>query len=177
MDRNFFNSEPNPWCTGKGFKDGKLCPVIMDLSSPAFSDGEQIPEKYGYLRDNVNPPLNFSGIPEDAESLVLVVDDPDAEEPAGKIWEHWLIWNIPPETERIGEGEKPIGVREGMNDFGDRGYGGPNPPDGEHTYRFKLYALEGELNINDASEKEDLENAMEGLVLEETVLEGSFRPL
>jgi Raf kinase inhibitor-like YbhB/YbcL family protein len=149
----------------------------MEISSPAFSDGGEIPEKYGYKRDNVNPPLKFSGIPAEADSLALVVDDPDAKEPAGKIWDHWLIWNIPPETGGIGEGEQPIGSREGMNDFGDRGYGGPNPPDGEHTYRFKLYALNSELNIKDASEKGELENEMEGHIVEKAELEGTFRPL
>ena len=149
----------------------------MDISSPAFSDGDLIPEKYGYKRENVNPPVKFSGVPEETESLVLIADDPDAEEPAGKIWTHWLMWNIPPETEGIGEGEEPIGAREGMNDFGDRGYGVPHPPDGEHTYRFKLYALDTELDLNDASEKEDLEEALEDHIISEALLKGRFRPL
>lgn len=149
----------------------------MEISSTAFSDGDLLPEKYGYTRDNVNPPVKFSGIPEETESLVLIVDDPDAEEPAGKVWDHWLMWNIPPETERIGEGEEPIGAREGINDFGDRGYGGPNPPDGEHTYRFKLYALDTELELNDVSEKKELEEAMEDHIISEALLKGKFRPL
>ncbi|MFB6174803.1 MAG: YbhB/YbcL family Raf kinase inhibitor-like protein [Candidatus Nanohalobium sp.] len=149
----------------------------MEISSNAFSDGGRIPEKYGYKRDNIHPPLKFSDIPESAESLAIVVDDPDAKEPAGKIWEHWLIWNISPETTEIDEGQQPIGAREGMNDFGKRGYGGPNPPDGEHVYRFKLYALDRELNINDASDREDLKNETENDIIEKAVLKGSFKPI
>jgi len=149
----------------------------MNISSPAFSDGGEIPDDYGYSRENVNPPLEFSGVPEEAESLVLIVDDPDAKEPAGKIWDHWLMWNIPVETSNIGEGEKPIGSREGMNDFGERGYGGPHPPDGEHTYRFKLYALDTELDLNDSSEKKDLKKAMDEHIINKALLKGKFRPL
>lgn len=149
----------------------------MDISSPAFSDGENIPDKYGYSRDNVNPPVNFSDIPEKSVTLVLIVDDPDAEEPAGKIWDHWLIWNIPIETDGIGEGEKPIGAREGINDFGERGYGGPHPPDGEHTYKFKLYALDTELDLNNTSKKKQLKKAMDGHILGKARLKGNFRPL
>lgn len=149
----------------------------MDISSPAFSDGGSIPEKYGYTEENVNPPLKFSEISEEAETLVLIVDDPDAVEPAGKVWVHWLMWNISAETESIGEDEIPIGVTEGKTDFGERGYGGPNPPDGKHFYRFQLFALDTELELDPSSERKELEDAMEGHVIEEASVEGSFSPL
>jgi Raf kinase inhibitor-like YbhB/YbcL family protein len=147
----------------------------MKLTSPAFEDGGEIPEKYGYTRENVNPPLEIKGIPGGVESLALIVDDPDAEPVAGKIWVHWTMWNIPADTERIGEGESP-GV-EGMTDFRDTGYGGPNPPDGEHTYVFRLYALDTELDLIAGASRQELEQAMQGHVVAETELEGSFSPL
>ena len=149
----------------------------MKLSSPAFPDKGDIPEKYGYTKDNVNPPVEFSDVPEEAESLVLVVDDPDAVEPAGKVWDHWLMWDIPEETERIGEGEKPIGAVEGKNDFGDKSYGGPNPPDREHIYRFRLYALDKELDLESNTGKKQLLNQIEENIIEQTKLEGSFKPV
>jgi len=144
----------------------------MKLASPAFEDGENIPEKYGYTRENVNPPLEISGVLSKAKSLVLLMDDPDAVEPAGKIWDHWVVWNIPPSKEKVEEGENP-GVK-GMTDFRERGYGGPNPPDREHTYRFKLYALDTELDLSEEATKEDVQEAMEGHVLEDAKLEGRF---
>lgn len=149
----------------------------MDISSTAFSDIDEIPKNYGYTEENVNPPLEFSDIPEEAESLILIMDDPDAVEPAGKVWTHWLMYNIPIETTEIGEGDKPIGAVEGKNDFGDRDYGGPNPPDREHTYRFKLYALDKELELNQPVKKEDLEEAMENHIMEKALLRGTFKPL
>lgn len=149
----------------------------MDISSTAFSDMGEIPEKYGYRKENVNPPLEFSDIPENAETLVLIVDDPDAVEPAGRIWTHWLMYNIPTATTEIGEDEKPIGAEEGKNDFGDREYGGPNPPDRKHSYRFKLYALDKELDLNQPVKKEDLEQAMEDHIIEKALHRGTYTPL
>jgi Raf kinase inhibitor-like YbhB/YbcL family protein len=147
----------------------------MKLTSPAFEDGGEIPEKYGYTRENVNPPLEIRGIPGGVESLALIVDDPDAEPVAGKIWVHWTMWNIPEDTERIGEGDSP-GV-EGMTDFRDTGYGGPNPPDSEHTYVFRLYALDNELDLIAGASRQELEQAMQAQVVAETELEGRFSPL
>ncbi|MBS3816309.1 MAG: YbhB/YbcL family Raf kinase inhibitor-like protein [Candidatus Thermoplasmatota archaeon] len=148
----------------------------MKLSSPAFSDGEKIPRKYGYTEEDVNPPLEINGVPEDARSLALVMDDPDAVEPAGKVWDHWVIWNIEPNTREIRESESPPGVVEGKNDYGNRGYGGPNPPDKEHTYKFKLYALDKILDIPPSSTKDELRKAMKGHVLDKTLLEGRYAP-
>ncbi|MFB6144433.1 MAG: YbhB/YbcL family Raf kinase inhibitor-like protein [Candidatus Nanohaloarchaea archaeon] len=147
----------------------------MRLTSPEFEDGGKIPEKHGYTRENVNPGLKIHGVPDEAESLALIVDDPDAVEPAGKIWLHWTLWNIPAEKGEIEEGESP-GV-EGMTDFRDTGYGGPNPPDGEHTYVFRLYALDTRLNLEEGASREELEEAMEGHVVEETKLQGRYSPV
>ncbi|MFB6291783.1 MAG: YbhB/YbcL family Raf kinase inhibitor-like protein [Candidatus Nanohaloarchaea archaeon] len=149
----------------------------MKLTSPAFDDGGMMPEKYGYTRQNVNPPLRFKEVPEETASLVLLVDDPDAVEPAGKVWDHWTVWNIPAGTAEVEEGSTPPGAVEGMTDFGEPGYGGPNPPDGEHTYRFRLYALDTRLDLPANATKEDVQDAMEGHVLDTAELEGTFAPL
>lgn len=147
----------------------------MKLTSPAFEDGGEIPERHSYIRENINPELEIEYIPEEAESLVLIMDDPDAMEPAGKIWLHWTLWNISPDTSKIGEVEAP-GV-EGMTDFRDTGYGGPNPPDGKHTYVFRLYALDTELELEEGASRDELEEAMEGHVIEEAELKGDFTPI
>lgn len=149
----------------------------LTLSTPAFDDGDPIPEKYGYEVDNVNPPLAVSGVPDDAASLALVMDDPDAMEPAGKVWDHWVVWNIPTDVE-IPEGWDPTidGATEGSNDFDETGYGGPAPPDREHTYRFKLYALDTTLDLSGSAGKDTLEDAMEGHILDEALLEGTYAP-
>lgn len=148
----------------------------MRITSPAFEDGEHIPEKYGYTTENVNPPLEIEDVPEDAESLVLVMDDPDAMEPAGKIWEHWTVWNILPTT-TIPEDWNPEEAVEGTTDFRDTGYGGPNPPDGTHTYRFQLYAIDTALDLDKEDGKEEVTEAIEDHILDEALLEGKFDPL
>ncbi|MFQ3275621.1 MAG: Raf kinase inhibitor-like YbhB/YbcL family protein [Candidatus Nanohaloarchaea archaeon] len=147
----------------------------MKLTSPGFQDGGDIPEKHGYPKENVNPALEISGVPDNAESLVLLMDDPDAREPAGKIWDHWTVWNIDSSISEISEGESP-GV-EGMTDFGSRGYGGPNPPDGTHTYRFRVYALDTELDLPEDSTKADVMEAMKDHVLDQAQLEGKYDPV
>ncbi|QKQ98403.1 YbhB/YbcL family Raf kinase inhibitor-like protein [Candidatus Nanohaloarchaea archaeon] len=149
----------------------------MRLSSPAFEDGEHMPEKYGNTTENVNPPLEIRDVPEEAESLVLIMDDPDAKEPAGKIWEHWTVWNIPTNKSEIPEDWNPKKAVEGMTDFRDTGYGGPNPPDGTHTYRFQLYAIDTELDLDEEAGKEEVLEAVEGHVVEKTLLQGKFDPL
>jgi Raf kinase inhibitor-like YbhB/YbcL family protein len=131
----------------------------LELASPAFDHGERIPEEYGYTERNVNPPLEIDGVPDDAESLALIVDDPDAREPAGKVWDHWLVWNVPPETASIPEDWEPTDATEGTNDYGDHGYGGPNPPDREHTYRFRLFALDTTLEHGSDADAADIESA------------------
>ncbi|SEP23819.1 hypothetical protein SAMN04487948_12521 [Halogranum amylolyticum] len=148
----------------------------LQLTSSAFASGERIPDEYGYRTRNVNPPLSVSGVPDGTASLALVVDDPDAVEPAGKVWDHWIVWNVGPETTDIPEDWTPTEAVEGENSYGERGYGGPNPPDREHTYRFRLYALDADLDLAAGATKADLERAIEGHVVEETVLEGTYAP-
>ena len=150
--------------------------MALSISSPAFDHGDPIPRKYGYTEANVNPPLEISGVPDDARSLAIVVDDPDAVEPAGKVWDHWVVWNVDPEVGRIPEDWDASGATEGRNDYGENGYGGPNPPDREHTYRFACYALEDRLNLQAGATTAELDVAMNGLVVDEAVLEGTYEP-
>ncbi|MFW6176440.1 MAG: YbhB/YbcL family Raf kinase inhibitor-like protein [Thermoplasmatota archaeon] len=148
----------------------------LKITSPVFSDGEKIPRKYGYTKKNINPPLEISSVPENTRSLALVMDDPDAIEPAGKVWDHWVLWNIPPKIETIEEDNVPNEVSEGRNDYKKIGYGGPNPPDKEHTYIFKLYALDSKLDLKNGSTKSDLEEAMKGHIIDKTKLTGTYAP-
>ncbi|QLD87150.1 YbhB/YbcL family Raf kinase inhibitor-like protein [Natronomonas halophila] len=152
--------------------------MTFGLTSPAFDDGAPIPERYGYDERNENPPLEIEDVPEETEALALIVDDPDAIEPAGKIWDHWLVWDISPETRTIPEDWDPAlaGATEGENDFGERGYGGPSPPDGEHTYRFELYALDSELGLPESADADALREEMDDHVIEKTVLHGTYTP-
>ena len=146
------------------------------LESSAFKNGDQIPKKYGYKNSNVNPPLTIRGIPKDTKSLVLIMDDPDAMAAVGKVWVHWLVWNITPTTTEIKENSTPIEAIEGKTDFGEVGYGGPAPPDKEHTYIFKLYALDTKLNLKKGTSKNDLEKSMQGHILAESKLTGKYSP-
>jgi Raf kinase inhibitor-like YbhB/YbcL family protein len=149
----------------------------LTLSSPAFDDGERIPERHSRDAADIAPPLSVRGVPDGAESLALVLDDPDAVEPAGTVWDHWLVWNISPDAS-IPEGWDPTadGATEGTNDFGETGYGGPAPPDREHTYRFRLFALDTTPDLPPTADKADLEDAMSGHVLDEARLEGTYAP-
>jgi Raf kinase inhibitor-like YbhB/YbcL family protein len=150
----------------------------LQLTSPAFEDGGTIPETYGYTAANVNPPLEISGVPSSATSFLLVVDDPDAREPAGKIWDHWVVWNVPADIGTIPEewDARGDGATEGENDYGETGWGGPNPPDREHSYRFLLYALDTSLDLGTGASKDDAYDAAEGNVVDKAHLEGRFAP-
>ena len=150
----------------------------FELTSPAFGDGEAIPREYGFTERNVNPPLVVSGVPDGASSLALVVDDPDAVEPAGTVWLHWLVWNVPPGTTEVPEDWDPgsVGSVEGQNDFGETGYGGPNPPDREHTYEFRLYALDTTLDVRPGEGREAFEDAATGHLVASTGLSGTYAP-
>ncbi|MFW5900336.1 MAG: YbhB/YbcL family Raf kinase inhibitor-like protein [Halodesulfurarchaeum sp.] len=150
--------------------------MTLQLHSPAFDDGNRIPSKYGYTETNVNPPLEVSGVPSETNSLALIVDDPDAMEPAGKIWDHWVVWNIDPDRERIPEDWDVSEASEGRTDYGETGYGGPNPPDREHTYRFRLRALDTTVDLGPGATTAELESAIEGHVIEEALLEGTYAP-
>lgn len=148
----------------------------MDLRSSAFDDGGQIPDEYGYTEANINPPLRIADVPDGTGELVLVMDDPDAVEPAGKVWDHWVLYGIDPSTTAIEEDSIPSGATEGKNDYGETGYGGPNPPDGEHTYVFTLYAIDTGLDLRPGMTKSEVEDAIEGHVIEKAVLEGRYSP-
>ena len=143
----------------------------LKLTSPAFSDGGEIPRECGYKNGNKAPPLTINGIPDGIKSLALIMDDPDAMEPAGKVWVHWVVWNIDPTTTELENL-----TEEGMTDFGEVGYGGPAPPDKRHTYVFKLYALDSKLDLPEGSTKSELENAMEGHIIEQAQLTGTYAP-
>jgi|GEM_PF-174303 len=146
----------------------------LSLTSPAFADGEQIPLEYGYGERNVNPPLRIDGVPEEAQSLALVVDDPDAVEPAGKVWDHWIVWNVAPDRREIPAGWEPEAANEGTNDFGNVGYDGPSPPDEAHRYRFKLFALGTTLDLPSETDARALGEAMVGHVLAAAQLDGTY---
>lgn len=146
------------------------------MESDAFLDGGTIPKRHGYKNGNHSPPLRVGSVPEGAKSLALVMDDPDAMGAVGKIWVHWVMWNIPPEVSQVAEGETPAGCLQGTNDFGERGYGGPAPPDREHTYVFKLYALDCMLDCKEGSTKAQLEDAMGSHVIASGLLRGRYAP-
>jgi hypothetical protein len=148
----------------------------MKLESYAFENGKVIPRKYGYKIENLSPPLQISEIPEGTKSLVLIMDDPDAMVAVGKVWVHWVLWNISPNTKEIHENTIPKDSIEGKNDFDVIGYGGPAPPDKEHTYIFKLYALNETLTLKQGSTKTDIEESIKNNILDETKLEGKFAP-
>lgn len=143
----------------------------LKVSSPAFSHQGKIPRNFTCDGNNVNPQLDFSGIPQNTQNLALIVDDPDA--PMGT-WTHWVIWNIDPQTTRIDENSVPINALKGKNSFGRLNYGGPCPPSGEHRYFFKLYALDTKLDLREGSTVKDLEVAMNGHILDSAELVGVY---
>jgi Raf kinase inhibitor-like YbhB/YbcL family protein len=143
----------------------------INLISNAFLNNQTIPQKYGCSGENINPPLSITGIPKEAKSLALIVDDPDA---LSGDWVHWLLWNVNAEINKIEENSVPDGSVEGLNDFKNNKYDGPCPPFGSHRYFFKLYALDTILNLNKNSNKKDLENAMGGHILGQTELVGLY---
>ena len=155
----------------------------LKLTSPAFSDGDEIPRECGYKNGNLEPPLGISGTSMATRSYALIMDDPDAMEPAGKVWVHWVVWNIPTALDGVEYTDATVfkikdqyGIGQGINDFGERGYGGPAPPDKKHTYVFKLYALDNTLDLYAETEKADLEKAMEGHIIEQVTLTGTYAP-
>lgn len=151
----------------------------MKVSSQAFEDGGNIPAKYTCEGEDISPPLSIEDVPSDAESLALIVDDPDA---PGGVFDHWEIWNLPVDLDSIpedipsGERVKSLGgAIQGKNGFGELGYRGPCPPGGPaHDYRFKLYALDTEIDLNPGMLKEDLEGRIEGHIIAEDQIVGVF---
>ena len=143
----------------------------MKIASVAFEDNGTIPPDYTCDGENISPPLSIADVPEEAKSLVLIIDDPDA--PEG-IFTHWILFNIPPETEDIDEDDVPEGARQGLNSNDNAGYTGPCPPGGIHHYHFRLYALDNTLNFPSPPNKEDIEDAMEGRTIDQAELVGLY---
>lgn len=143
----------------------------MKITSSAFQESGTIPEKFSKNGQNVSPELRIEGAPADAKSLVLIVDDPDA--PVG-LFTHWLVWNVDPKTTNIAEGNAPSGAVQGQNDFGEAGYGGPQPPSGTHRYYFKVFALDRTLVLKSSAKRRDLDAAMKGHVIAQGQLMGRY---
>ena len=148
--------------------------MTLKLTSPFFENNGKIQSKYTCDGQNTNPPLKIDRVPATAKSLVLIVDDPDAIKPAGKVWDHWVIWNIDPKTKEIKENSVPTGAVQGKNGSGKNQYEGPCPPDAEHRYFFKLYALDTTLNLPEGSTKQQVEKAMEGHITNQAELIGKY---
>ncbi len=147
----------------------------MRIISSVFKNNQSIPSKYTCDGDNINPPLEFQEVPEGTKSLLLIMEDPDVPKNIREdgMWNHWLIWNIPSDSKGIVENSIPNGVI-GFNTNGKQGYGGPCPPDKEHRYFFKLYALDILLDIQNDSSKEELLSAMENHIIDQTKLIGLY---
>jgi len=150
--------------------------MALSLSSSSFENGAMIPSKYTCDGEDISPPLKWESAPEGTKCFALISDDPDA--PAGT-WVHWVIYNIPAETNELKENypkdaELPDGTKQGTSDFGRIGYGGPCPPSGVHRYYFKLYALDIVLDLASGASKADLLKAMENHIIEETQLMGKY---
>jgi Raf kinase inhibitor-like YbhB/YbcL family protein len=155
--------------------------MSMTLTSSAFKHCEEIPSKYTCDGEDISPPLAWSGVPPTALSLALIVEDPDAPDPAApqRIWTHWVLYNMPPDATGLKEGvspnELPPGTLEGMNDWHRTGYGGPCPPIGRHRYFFKLYALKTVLPELEKPNRARLLLEMEGDIIEHVELIGLYQ--
>lgn len=150
----------------------------MKLTSPDFKEGGNIPRKFTCEGENINPELNLSGAPFYAASLVLIMDDPDVPESVcrERMWDHWVVFNIPPRTTRIPRNSQPSGL-PGANTEGGLNYQGPCPPDRKHRYFFKMYALDTLLSLPRGATKAEVETAMEGHILDKAELMGYYEKL
>jgi Raf kinase inhibitor-like YbhB/YbcL family protein len=156
--------------------------TTMELSSSAFAHDADIPSQHTCEGSDQSPPLAWSGVPAGAKSLALIVDDPDAPDPAAPkmTWVHWVLYNLSPDTSGLAAGKSrpadlPPGTREGVNDWQRTGYGGPCPPIGRHRYVHKLYALDTVLPVLQPPTKAALERAMQGHILAKAELVGYYR--
>lgn len=152
----------------------------MKIASTAFGPLQSIPPRYTCEGEDVSPPLSWSDLPAGTRSLALIVDDPDAPDPKApkRVWVHWVLYNLPASAtglpEALEPGDLPAGTREGTNDWGRAGYGGPCPPIGRHRYFHKLYALDTVLPDLGLPTKKALEAAMRGHVLAHAELVGTY---
>lgn len=149
----------------------------IKITSPAFKNGDLIPAKYTCDGQDISPPLQWDGVPEETKSLAFICDDPDA---PMKTWVHWVLFNLPAGTKGLQENVPPdkvlpSGAKQGISDFRRIGYGGPCPPSGTHRYFFKIYALDTQLNLEAGATKEQLLKAMKGHILAEGQLIGKYR--
>ena len=142
----------------------------MKIASSAFREGESIPSKFTCDGGDTSPPLQIGDVPAGAKTLALIADDPDA---PGGLFTHWLVWNIPPQTNSIEEGSAPKGL-QGTNDFGKSGYGAPCPPSGVHRYYFRVFALDRELDLRSGAKRSQLDAAMKGHVIAQGELIGRY---
>ncbi|MFD2367434.1 YbhB/YbcL family Raf kinase inhibitor-like protein [Pseudoduganella sp. GCM10020061] len=155
--------------------------MSLTLTSPDFEPGGSIPSVHTCEGADTSPALSWSGVPPGTKSLALIVDDPDAPDPAApqRTWVHWVLYNIPPEATGLPAAvppqDLPAGTRIGQNDWKDARYGGPCPPIGRHRYFFKLYALSDELSELGHVTKNHLEKAMDGLIIEQVELVGTYQ--
>ena len=152
--------------------------MALALTSPVFKHNDAIPKVYTCQGKDISPALSWSGLPNGTKSVALIVDDPDVPDPAApqREWVHWVLYNIPPAaTGLAGDAKLPAGAREGKNDWDRRGYGGPCPPIGRHRYIHKLYALDVVLPDLNEPTKATLLDAMDGHVLEEAELIGTYK--
>ena len=138
----------------------------FSITCSDFDEGAEIPKKFGYKFENEEPNISFNRPPSSTTTLALIMDDPDAMGAVGKVWLHWLQYHNLTESSPV----------EGKTDFGEIGYGGPAPPDGRHTYVFKAYALDTELELKEGFSKQELEDAMKDHILAEAKLTGTFAP-
>lgn len=146
--------------------------MTFELTSTAFAPGEPIPTKYTCDEADISPPLAWRDPPPSTQSFALIMDDPDA--PVGT-WVHWVLFNLPPEMHNLAEGASPPSESQaGQNSWGRPGYGGPCPPSGTHRYFFKLYALNTPLNLTANTNKAQLLQAMEGHILTQAELMGTY---
>ena len=136
--------------------------MYMVIRIQGMETGGRIPARYTCDGEDIHPALSFSGVPQEARSLALLVDDPDS--PSGN-WTHWIIWRLSPAEREIAEGKIPAGAAEGMNDFGKTGYGGPCPGSGEHRYFFRLYALREPLPLSPGASRKEFEDACRGRII------------
>ena len=155
--------------------------MALSLSSPVFNHNGSIPKLYTCQGKDISPALSWSGLPEGTKSVVLIVDDPDAPDPAApkRTWVHWVLYNIPPTATGLPEAVNatglPSGTRQGRNDWDRTGYGGPCPPIGRHRYFHKLYALDAVLQDLKQPTKATLLEAMKGHILEQAELVGTYQ--
>ena len=155
--------------------------MALHLTSSAFVHGGPLPAQYTDDGDDVSPPLAWTGVPHGTKSMALIVDDPDAPDPKApkRTWVHWVVYNLPPADGSLPTGvsadQLPAGTKQGTNDWGKTGYGGPAPPIGRHRYFFKLFALDAVLPDLGNPTKARLENEMRGHVLEKAELVGTYQ--